>query len=159
VLEIQRLDASVHLCLARRETLDRLSVPASYRLRTAPDEALLLDSSDAADLQNQLSSADPGGSVVDLTDGFALWRLGGADRHEAVARLSALPLPANGDFAQGLFARTPAKLMNRRDDYLVLVTSTVSEYVRQRLLTACHDLQPRELARSTLASAGRREAT
>jgi hypothetical protein len=64
----------------------------------------------------------------------------GDDRFEAFARLSAIPLPGPGGFAQGLVAHVPAKVVVRDDDLLVVVSPAVSHHLQKRLQAVCGDL-------------------
>ena len=93
-----------------------------------------------AELAQRLAALDPHGLTLDLSSAYATWVVRGDDRLEAFARLSAIPLPAPGGFAQGLVAHVPAKVVVREDDLLVTVSSVVSHHLRDRLPAACRDL-------------------
>jgi len=128
-------------CFARPSALDALAEGADVPLRVAPTELLLLGARSAlAELAQRLASLDPHGLALDLSSAHATWIVRGDDRREAFARLSAIPLPAQGGFAQGLVAHVPAKVVVREDDLLITVSSVVSHHLRDRLPAVCGDL-------------------
>jgi hypothetical protein len=128
-------------CFARSGALDPLAEGADLPLRVAPTELLLLGAQAAlAELAQRLAALDPHGLTLDLSSAYATWIVRGEDRLEAFARLSAIPLPAPGGFAQGLVAHVPAKVVVREDDLLVTVSSVVSHHLRDRLPAVCRDL-------------------
>jgi sarcosine oxidase gamma subunit len=158
VPELQQISAGVLGCFARPDALDRLAVPTAIPLRTAPDELLLVGVEGAPELERELAAIDPDCLVLDLSGGFTICVIRGDGRHEAFARLSALPPPPPGTFAQGLFAQTPAKIIARSSDYLVLVSAAVGRHLHSRLLASCHELAPTKLPPGPLtppAAAGR----
>jgi hypothetical protein len=149
VLELQRTLAAVVGCYARAEALDALAAGAALAIRVAPDELLLLvDPDDRSQLlasaEQAVASLDGGGLALDVTDGFAVWRLRG-EWHEAFARLCAVPSPDPPACVQALFAHVPAKLVVGTEELLVVVSSVLAHHVRDRVLGACRDLEPREL--------------
>ena len=128
-------------CFARPAALDSLVESADLPLRVAPTEVLLLGAqAGLSELDRRLAALDPHGLTLDLSSAYATWIVRGDDRFEAFARLSAIPLPAQGGFAQGLVAHVPAKVVVREDDLLVTVSSVVSHHLRERLPAACRDL-------------------
>ena len=128
-------------CFARPGALDALAEGADLPLRVAPTELLLLGArASLGELRQRMAALDPHGLALDLSSAYATWVVRGDDRFEAFARLSAIPLPAPGGFAQGLVAHVPAKVVVRENDLLVTVSSVVSHHLRERLPAACRDL-------------------
>jgi hypothetical protein len=131
-------------CFAQPAALDSLADGADLPLRVAPTELLLLGEQAAlAELEQRLAALDPHALTLDLSSAYATWIVRGDDRFEAFARVSAIPLPAPGGFAQGLVAHVPAKVVVRENDLLVTVSSVVSHHLRERLPAACRDLAER----------------
>jgi hypothetical protein len=156
VLEVQRTLAAVVGCYARAEALDPIAAAAAVAIRVAPDELLLLVDPEErtrllASTEVALASLDRGGLALDLSDGFAIWRLGG-NWPEAFARLCAVPPPEPHACVQALFAHVPAKLVVGTEELLVVVSSVLAHHVRDRVLDACRELEPRELDPAPLGS-------
>jgi heterotetrameric sarcosine oxidase gamma subunit len=154
VLELQRALAASVGCYARPEALDSLAAGASLAIRVAPDELLLLVDPD--DQSQLLASAEQAlapvdGLALDLSGGFAVWRLRG-DWPEALARLCAVAAPESPACVQALFAHVPAKLLFTGDELLVVVASVLSHHVHDRILAGCRDLDPHELAAAPLTA-------
>jgi sarcosine oxidase gamma subunit len=154
VLELQPALAGAVGCYARPEALDSLAAGTSLAIRVAPDELLLLvDPDDQSQLlasaEQALAAVD--GLALDLSGGFAVWRLRG-DWPEALARLCAVAAPKGPASVQALFAHVPAKLLFTGDELLVVVSSVLSHHVHDRILAACRDLEPRELEPAPLAA-------
>jgi hypothetical protein len=157
VLELYPTSAALIGCYARPAALDSLG-PGGLAIRVAPNELLLVAAAaerGAAleDARRALAAADPGGLVFDLSAGFAIWTLAGDGRHEAYARLCAIRPPEPPACVQGLFAHVPAKIVVETERVHVLVASTVGHHVRERVLGACADLEPREGPEAPLAPA------
>jgi hypothetical protein len=145
VLELAPARLSVLACLAAPEALDALGPPpGGWLLRVAEDEALLVgdDGVPAAGGPGPLDR-DPDAIAHDVTDAWAAWWLGGEGAREAFARLSALPLPAEG-FVQGEVAGVAAKVVARPDRLLLLVPSPLAAHVREAIVRGCADLGVRE---------------
>jgi sarcosine oxidase gamma subunit len=157
VLELQRTLAAVVGCYARAEALEALPAAGeALAIRVAPDELMLLGDPDdrarlLASVEQSLLPLDGGGLVLDVSDGFAVWRLRG-DWQEAFARLCAVPVREPAACVQALFAHVPAKLVVGSDQLLVVVSSVLSHHVRDRVLGACRDLDPREADAAPLGS-------
>jgi sarcosine oxidase gamma subunit len=158
VLELRRAQLAVIGCYARRDALDALDALAlsALQIRVAPDELLLIarPGEHAADTEvatAHLAHLDPGSFLFDVSDGYSVWTLTGEGRYEAFARLCPSP-PANPPACvQGLFAHVPAKIVFGEDDLHVLVSSVLGHYLRERILIACADLDPRETKAAPLA--------
>ena len=145
MLELHALPVNVVACFARAEVLDRLSDGGEDCLRVAPDELLLFGARERlADVEEKLNILDHAGVALDLSSAFAIWALCGNDRLEAFCRLSELKLPDPPGVVQGLVAHVPAKVIVRPDEIVMIVSSTVSHHIRERVLTACADLAPSE---------------
>jgi hypothetical protein len=141
VPELEALGVTVVGCFGRAAALDSLGEGAGLPLRVAPTELLLLgDERPLRELEKRLTDLDPGGLALDLSSAHAIWSVRGDDRFEAFARLSAIPLPGPGGFAQGLVAHVPAKVVVRQDDLLLVVSSVVSHHLEMRLPAVCGDL-------------------
>ena len=131
------------------EALDKLTPPASVRAgRVADDEVLWVgDRERAGELAETLAAELSGhgnrATVVDHSDGYALFTLTGDGREEVFARLSSIRLPAADGFVQGSFAGVPARTFCRADRLEVIVTSDVAWFVGGRLEHAAHDLAAR----------------
>lgn len=156
MLELQRTLAAVVGCYARPAALDALATGGALTIRVASDELLLLTAAnDAASLlasaERALAALDAHALALDVSSGFAVWLVRGA-WPEAVARLCAVAPPEPPACFQALFAHVPAKLVVRADELLVVVSSVVSHHVRERVLQACRDLEPRELGPAPLAA-------
>jgi hypothetical protein len=146
VLELAPFPPGAVGCFGRASALDALAAEATLPVRIAPTELLLLGERGAAALEARLQALDPGGLAIELTSAYATWSLRGDGRHEAFARLSAVPLPEPTAVVQGLVAHVPAKVVVRPDELLVTVSSAVSHHLRARVLGACADLEPRVAA-------------
>lgn len=139
MLELARTDVAVVACLASPEALDALPIrAAATALRTAPDELLLLAApAEAMAVREQTAGAlaplEEDALVLEVTDGWTAWTLGGADAREAFARLSMLELPPTG-LVQGDVARVPTKIVAAIDRVHLLVPSSWGEYLRERIL-------------------------
>jgi hypothetical protein len=141
VPELELLEGGAVGCFARPAALDALVESADLPLRIAPTELLLLEArAELAELAQRLAALDPHGLTLELSGAYATWVVRGDDRFEAFARVSAIPLPAPGGFAQGLVAHVPAKVVVRESDLLVTVSSVVSHHLRDRLPAVCRDL-------------------
>lgn len=141
MLELEALSVTVVGCFGRATALDSVAEGAGLPLRVAPTELLLLgEERPLRELEERLRGLDPGGLALDLSSAHAIWSVRGDDRFEAFARLSAIPLPGPGGFAQGLVAHVPAKVVVRQEDLLVIVSSAVSHHLQKRLPAVCGDL-------------------
>jgi hypothetical protein len=147
VLELAPLSAAVIACLAAPAELDRVDVPDTLAIRTAPDELLLVAAPERSESMaaNVVLSLGETALVIDQSDAFAGWTLRGADTFEAFARLSAIPLPSERPtIQQGLVGHVPAKILAGRERLDLLVPSTLAHHIRKRVLAACADLAPEE---------------
>ncbi len=146
MLELSRPDFAVIRCCARGAEIDELSRPEVCG-RVAPDEILVLaPTSDServlAELSTELGRANGSAIVIDHSDAFHLIALSGR-AHEALARLSAVPIPSEG-FVQGPVAGVPCKVFVTSHEILLLAPSTYGHHVRERIMVACADLEVRE---------------
>jgi sarcosine oxidase gamma subunit len=134
------------------EALDALTRPPFVRVgRVAADEVLwVADPERASELVETMGTALSGygkrATVVDHSDGYALFALEGRDRNELFARLSSIRLPGTDAFVQGNFAGVPARTFSTADRLEVIVTSDVAWFVSGRLEHAAHDLAGRSTA-------------
>jgi hypothetical protein len=146
VLEVERADAAILLCLAREEALDALRPQGeSLRCRVAADELLLVYLGGSPNVAGAQAALEPGGGLVlDHTDAFAVWTLAGDDAGEAFARLSAIELPSERPaFVQGAVAGVAAKVVVEVGRIHVLVSSALVHHLRERVRAACADLELR----------------
>lgn len=151
MLELAPTEASVIGCFAAPEALDALMDSAgAFPCRIAPDEVMLICEEHAASdtlgtAAAQVTAADPDALVLDLTDGWSVWTLVGDSAREAFARLSEIPLGADGvRFAQGAVAGVPARAVALPGRLHLLVPAMFGEYVREEILEACSGLDVRE---------------
>jgi sarcosine oxidase gamma subunit len=131
------------------EALDKLTPPPGVRAgRVAGDEVLWVGERGKAGKLVQTLGAELSGygnraTVVDHSDGYALFSLTGPGRDELFARLSSIRIPAVDAFVQGNFAGVPARTFRLADRLEVIVTSDVAWFVSGRLEHAAHDLEHR----------------
>lgn len=146
MLELLASEVSVVTCLASAEALDALVVPGrAEACRTAPDELLLVSAAGLGpdvvrETVDRVAALDADAVVLDSTDGWTVWTLGGEDAREAFARLSELRLPVGG-FVQGDVAHVPAKVLATRERIHLLVPATWGAHVRERILRAGLDVR------------------
>jgi len=128
------------------EALDKLTPPPGVRAgRVAGDEVLWVgDSGRVGELLETLGAELSGygnlATVVDHSDGYALFALTGPERNEVFSRLSSIRIPEADAFVQGNFAGVPARTFRSADRLEVIVTSDVAWFVGGRLEHAVHDL-------------------
>ena len=131
------------------EALDKLTPPPGVRAgRVAGDEVLWVgDSGRVGELLETLGAELSGygnlATVVDHSDGYALFALTGPERNEVFSRLSSIRIPETDAFVQGNFAGVPARTFCSADRLEVIVTSDVAWFVGTRLEHAAHDLAGR----------------
>ena len=131
------------------EALDKLTPPPGVRAgRVAGDEVLwVADSGRVGELLETLGAELSGygnlATVVDHSDGYALFALTGPERNEVFSRLSSIRVPETDAFVQGNFAGVPARTFCSADRLEVIVTSDVAWFVGTRLEHAAHDLAGR----------------
>jgi sarcosine oxidase gamma subunit len=131
------------------EALDKLTPPPGVRAgRVAGDEVLWVgDSGRVGELLETLGAELSGygnlATVVDHSDGYALFALTGPERNEVFSRLSSIRIPEADAFVQGNFAGVPARTFRSADRLEVIVTSDVAWFVGTRLEHAAHDLAGR----------------
>jgi sarcosine oxidase gamma subunit len=131
------------------EALDKLTPPPGVRAgRVAGDEVLwVADGGRVGELLEALGAALSGygnrATVVDHSDGYALFVLTGPERTEVFSRLSSIRIPEADAFVQGNFAGVPARTFCSADRLEVIVTSDVAWFVGSRLEHAAHDLAGR----------------
>lgn len=153
MLEFASTSAAVIRCFGEPDTLDKFPVLASAAVcRVAGNEIMILGRSDAGgELLRQalsyLERADPGGLVVEHTDGWSVWTLWGDGMAPALARLSVIQLRVERPaFLQGAVTQLPAKVLLLSDRAVLLIPSTLAHHVPERIRTACADLLPEEVA-------------
>lgn len=147
VFEFGRLPSDVVGCFAECATLDLLQADALVPIRIAPTELLRLGERDRiAAIEAKLIAHDPNGVAVDLSPAYSMWVMRGDDRVEAFIRLSQIPITCAPLTIQGLVAQVPGKVVVRPGELVVCVSSVVSHHLRKRLVNACFDLHPTELA-------------
>jgi hypothetical protein len=145
VLELSPLSIGVIRVQARGAAIEGIAEHGdAIVLRLSTNEVLLLcGPDDEVGLLEQvcveLEQRDPSALAIADRDSFAAWALGGPNVEEALARLSAIPLPRERPgVAQGLVADVPTKVVVAGDDVVILlVGSPVSHHIRARALEAC----------------------
>jgi hypothetical protein len=145
VLELARTRADVVVCLADAEALDALERPrGSLPIRVAPDELLLIAHPGAAHALERaartLRGNDDDALVMDVSDGWTAWSIAGPGSREAFGRLSMLHLPRAG-VVQGDVARLPVKVVADGDRLHLLVPSSWSEHLRERIVALVPDVR------------------
>lgn len=140
MVELVSLGPGVIGCFATPDALDDLEKD-EFALRVAPSELLLVGCSGQLDeLEAKVSALDAQAVVLDLSGGYAVFGLRGSERHEAICRLTAIELSPAPSLVQGLVAHLPAKLLIRRDEFLILVPATVGHHLREQVVGVCADL-------------------
>lgn len=139
MLELARTEAAFVSCMASAEALEAVHVPKTVTAcRVAPDELLLIGASGSASRIAAAASKTVGGSdddalVMDVTDGWTVWTLGGSDAHDAFERLSMLHLPEAG-VVQGDVARLPVKVVVDGERLHLATPSSWEAYLRERIV-------------------------
>jgi sarcosine oxidase gamma subunit len=139
MLDLVGTQVAAVACHAAPDAADAaMSTASAYSCRIAPDEVLLLGKPgteakllDAA--SKKAGAADPDAVVLDTTDGWTVWTLVGDDAREAFARLSAVPLPAEG-FTQGDVAHVPVKVVALTGRLHLLVPAMWGAFLRERII-------------------------
>lgn len=150
-LYVQPVRASVLLCLATPAALDSIACPSGTAvLRVAADEVLLLgppggerrlaDSAGAS-----LATLDRHSLAMAMTDAWAAWSLRQPGALAALARLTAVPVPGPGpsmNFVQGAVCGIAAKMLVLPARVCVLVSSSLTHHLRDRVMQLCADMNP-----------------
>lgn len=152
MLELARTEAAFVSCMASAEALDAMpAATAVTTVRVAPDELLLIGAPGSgpkvtAAAAKAIRQADDDALAIDVTDGWTVWTLGGADAHDAFERLSMLHLPEAG-IVQGDVARLPVKVVVDGERLHLAVPSSWADYLRERIvaldLSMTEDGEPR----------------
>lgn len=146
MLELARTEAGLVGCFASAEALDAVHTPkGATACRVAPDELLLIGAPGspakvAAAASKTLHAADNDALVLDVTDGWTVWTLGGTDAHDAFERLSMLRLPETG-VVQGDVARLPVKVLVDGERLHLAVPSSWAAYLRERIVGLALELR------------------
>lgn len=143
MLELEETRAGVVRCLAAAGVLERFPViPGAIRCRVAPDELLLLVPVRPPEevVEEAVAALGENGLVLDQSGGWTVWTLTGAEKEEALARLSAVP--PRGGFLQGRIADVPAKAVVLDNRVHILVAASHGAYVEERIRAACQDILP-----------------
>ncbi len=139
MLELARTEAALVGCFASASALDAVRTPKTVTAcRVAPDELLLIGAPGSAAkiavaASKALHGSDDDALVLEVTDGWAVWTLGGADAHDAFERLSMLRLPESG-VVQGDVARLPVKVVVDGERLHLAVPSSWGAYLHQRIV-------------------------
>ena len=161
MLELVRTEAALVGCFASPETLDAVHVPKTMTAcRVAPDELLLIGPPGsaarvAAAASKALHGGDDDALVLDVTDGWTVWTLGGADAHDAFERLSMLELPEAG-IVQGDVARLPVKVVVDGGRLHLAVPSSWAAYLRERIVGLALELREDPEPRAWVVAKGGR---
>jgi hypothetical protein len=140
VVRLRRVDLAVVNVLATPEACDGLTTLDDAQVcRVAADESLLIGGAVLEKASGLAAGADPDALVLDVTEGWASWRLEGEDARVAFARVSELCLPGDG-FIQGEVARVPAKVLVDDVGITLLVPAMVADHVRERIMADCRVL-------------------
>ncbi len=151
MLEFAPSPSAVIHCYADPGILDVLRAPEGAMVfRIARGELICLSASAAAkpmlDALSAQASADPHALCLDRSDAWAVFTLSGPQRAAAFSRLCANPLPSPPALLQGAIAGVAARAVVLPDRVHLLVASILGDHLRQRILEACYDLDPRESA-------------
>lgn len=157
MLELSRPDLRLIRCCARPSELDELG-RAELCGRIAPDELIVI--APAADAQRvfaeivaELGAVNEAAIVIDHSDAVHMVAMSGRAA-EALARLSSVPMPAEG-FVQGPVAGVPCKVFVNSEETLLLAPSTYAHHVRERIRVACADLDVYDRTFSEAVSSAR----
>lgn len=152
MLELARTEAAFVSCMASPEALDAMqATKVVTTFRVAPDELLLIGAPGsgpkvATAAAKAIRQIDDDALAMDVTDGWTVWTLGGADAHDAFERLSMLRLPEAGA-VQGDVARLPVKVVVDGERLHLAVPSSWADYLRERIvaldLSIAEDGEPR----------------
>jgi sarcosine oxidase gamma subunit len=141
VTSVRAVDVAVVNILADPPAIDACErhLAEGRCLRTAADELLIVAAPRAAEAvrrsaEEVVSPVDGDALVMDVSDGWAAWRLEGDDARATFARLSTLELPPDG-WIQGDIARVAAKAIAEHDRILILAPSYWRDHLRTRILT------------------------
>ncbi len=144
MLEVGRHAAGIVECHANPRALDALTMPTGVHLcRVAPDELLLLMAPPRLEeilrrATAHLAVVDPGGLVVDQSDGWTIFGLPGEEGALALRQLAAMPLPERRPaFLQGAVAGGPAKLLLLPGIVYLLVPFALRDHLERRLREVC----------------------
>lgn len=146
MLELARTEAALVGCFASAEALDAVHTPKTVTAcRVARDELLLIGAPGsaarvAAAASKALHGGDDDALVLDVTDGWTVWTLGGEDAHDAFERLSMLELPAAG-VVQGDVARLPVKVVVDGERLHLAVPSSWAAYLRERIVALALEIR------------------
>jgi hypothetical protein len=131
-------------CLASPGTLAAFpAVSDAHACRVAPDELwLVAPPARVPEIERfaaqHLAGAEPTALVLDESDGWTGFTLGGDEGPRVFAQLSAVPLPETRPaFVQGAVAGGPAKVLLLQGGIHVLVPSTLRHHVAARLRDVC----------------------
>ncbi len=149
MLELSLVDATIVACHAAATVLDALSpLSDTCVARVARDESWVVGPragrcSLVRSVEQSLHALAPDTLVVDQTDGWTVWSIGGNGASQALARLTLMPLdPRAAGFHQGVVAGVPAKVIATPTGYQVFVPAPVGHHIGDRVLEACSDLTP-----------------
>src|SRR5580765_7325930 len=149
VLEMTPVLTAVVRCFGMPRVLDAFPASGASLARVAPDELWLLGpASRRKDLTQRagayLAGADPDGTAVDQSDGWAAWTLGGPQATLPLSRLSAIEIPRERPvFIQGAMVEIPAKALLQSNGVHLLVPAQFAHHMARRISQACADLQVR----------------
>jgi hypothetical protein len=163
VLEFASAQSAVIHCFAEPKVLDLLRPPpGAMAFRIAREELICVSASAEgatvlAALSADLGSMDPHALVLNRSDAWAVFTLTGSDRANAFARLCTTRLPPPPAFLQGDIGAVPAKAVIQDDRIHLMVSSPLGHHLRQRIILACGDLDPREISPVAFAAADSRK--
>lgn len=149
MLEVAVSEVAIVACLATRVALDALPRGIGVVLRIAPDEAWLLGPRNersrlVASATSWMAGADPGGLVVDQTDGWTVLAVRGSSGVELYGRLSVAPVPGGRPaLVQGALAGVPGKALFTNEALHLMVPAPVGHHLEARIREAGADLEPR----------------
>ena len=147
MVDLRAVELAVVNVLATAQGCDAVAPVGGFACRVAPDELLLFGGDTLAAATTAATEADPDALVMDVTDGWAAWRLEGAEARAAFSRLSELHLPDEG-FVQGEVTRLPVKVLVDATGITLLVPAMWGSYLRERVLADCASLGVTEAAAS-----------
>ena len=138
--DLTRAEIAVVLVSATPRALDDLVAPGhgARTMRVASDEALVVVAPTVVDavvreLVDRIGALDADALVLDVTDGWTAYALGGDAIHHALTFETALDTPADGSFVQGDVSRVGAKLLGTEAGVTILVPAYWGDYLRGRL--------------------------
>lgn len=166
MLELTRSRSAIVSCLDDETALGAMpACESAIALRIAPDEIWFVGAASRSDaiLAHARRHGDRPGAhalITDVTDGWSVLTVSGADVTRVWERLSENPAPVERPgFSQGAIAFVGAKAIVFSDRIIFFTPAPQSHHLEHRILIGCADLWPQLAADRDLSiepAAGRK---